>query len=361
MAYPSNITQGVPAAYQGGGTFVPDSAYQGGGWYSYGQRGTHYSYGQLQRLWLNAGGNPQLAPTMAAIAEQKESGGWNGAWNSSGATGLWQIEWPGSAPPGWSRERLFNPLENAKAAARLSGNSMSGIQSNWAGDLNGLQVPGTPPSKGYPQAKGLTGTYSTMSATTTSSTSGPNASLAASAGNVLSAGSGMLHGAAVMLDRFFALGAPGQGWRFVFGLGMAGGGFASYRAFTSGDDGDGNLPLAIAFAGVAAICAFMTLRQWPQAGGKAIKPGAYVVDVLRDEPPPSGPSSLSSGEVDLTETALGGMLGLWAAGKVAQGISAGSGAVSSIMNGILGYKALTSGGAGDVTPTDPVPVPDVVA
>ena len=130
MGYPSNITQGVPPAYQGHGVFVADPAYDGGGWWSYPDRGTRYDYAQLQRIWLDAGGSPQLAPTMAAIAGQVESGGWNGAWNSTGATGLWQIEWPSSAPPGWSREMLFNPLDNAKAAVRLSGNNLSGVQSN---------------------------------------------------------------------------------------------------------------------------------------------------------------------------------------------------------------------------------------
>lgn len=51
---------------------------------------TTYSYGQLEGLWINAGGDPSKAPLMAAIA-LAESGGSTTARNPSGATGLWQI------------------------------------------------------------------------------------------------------------------------------------------------------------------------------------------------------------------------------------------------------------------------------
>jgi hypothetical protein len=47
-------------------------------------------YGQLEGLWNQAGGPPNLAATMAAIAEA-ESGGNPNARNPSGASGLWQI------------------------------------------------------------------------------------------------------------------------------------------------------------------------------------------------------------------------------------------------------------------------------
>ena len=361
MGYPSNITQGVPKAYQGNGVFVSDPAYDGGGWTSYPARGTQYDYAQLQRIWLDAGGSPQLAPTMAAIAGQVESGGWNGAWNSTGATGLWQIEWPSSAPPGWSREMLFNPLDNAKAAVRLSGNNISGVQSNWSGDLSKIRLSSTPPAKSYPPPKGLNGVpgggVSTMSSS--SGGSAQTTSLITGVGSALSAGSGILHGTALWLDRFAALGAPGQGWRIAFGLGGIAAGAGAYKAFTSGDDeGEGNLPLSIALLGVASVCAFMTLRRWPQAGGRAIKPGAYLVDIATDRIPPAGPSGISPTEVDLTETFLGGLVGLWAAAKAARAVSAGTNAVSGILGDILGYLGLRgagSGGGGGVGEVPPVP------
>ncbi len=351
MGYPSNITQGVPAAYQGNGVFVADPAYDGGGYYSYPDRGTRYSEPQLQRIWLDAGGSRSLAPTMAAIASQVESGGYAGAWNSSGATGLWQIEWPSSAPQGWSRQKLFNPLDNARAAVRLSGNNLAGVQSNWSGDLSKITLPGGGPSSTYPAPGGLNGGISTMS-----STSAQTTSLVSGVGSALSAGTGILHGAAVWLDRFAALGAPGQGWRIAFGLGGLGAGVGAWKAFTAGGDLDGdggNLPLSIALVGVASVCAFMTLRRWPQAGGRAIKPGAYLVDIATDRIPPAGPSGISPTEVDLTETFLGGMVGLWAASKAARVVSGGNSIIQDIL-GFLGLRGASgaAGGGGEVPPVE---------
>ena len=149
VTYPSDYFGGVPAQYATGGQFVPDQSYQGGGYYAYYNKGTQFTYPQLERLWLNAGGSPSLDGVMAKIAED-ESGGYNGDWNSSGATGLWQIEYPSSAPAGMTRQELFNPANNAKAAVRLSGNTMSGVLSNWAGDsLAGVQ--NVPPAASVPK------------------------------------------------------------------------------------------------------------------------------------------------------------------------------------------------------------------
>ena len=69
----------------------------------------HYSYAQLEGLWVRAGGPAKLAPLMAAIAMAESSGDSN-AHNPSGATGLWQIlgnPFPGNA---------FDPLTNARMA-----------------------------------------------------------------------------------------------------------------------------------------------------------------------------------------------------------------------------------------------------
>lgn len=68
-----------------------------------------YSAGELEALWINAGGAPTLAIPMAAIA-LAESGGNPSAHNPSGATGLWQIlgnPFPGNA---------YDPATNAKMA-----------------------------------------------------------------------------------------------------------------------------------------------------------------------------------------------------------------------------------------------------
>jgi hypothetical protein len=74
--------------------------------------GTLYTYAQLEGLWINAGGSSSLAPTMAAIAEA-ESGGCSTAYNSSGATGLWQIL--GAVDPA-DQANLTDPATNAKEA-----------------------------------------------------------------------------------------------------------------------------------------------------------------------------------------------------------------------------------------------------
>src|SRR5262249_46710665 len=68
-----------------------------------------FTYGQLESLWIQAGGSKALAPLMAAIA-MAESGGNSDARNPSGASGLWQIlgnPFPGNA---------FDPQVNAKMA-----------------------------------------------------------------------------------------------------------------------------------------------------------------------------------------------------------------------------------------------------
>ena len=88
------------------------------------------TYSQLEQLWIQAGGSPTLAPYAAATAIV-ESGGDPTAYNPSGATGLWQIEYPGSDVLGYSSAQLDNPLDNAKAAVALSKNTMAGLLSNW--------------------------------------------------------------------------------------------------------------------------------------------------------------------------------------------------------------------------------------
>jgi hypothetical protein len=95
------------------------------------------SYAQLKALWIQNGGDPAWAPTMAAIA-LVESGGKTDAYNASGATGLWQIEVP---LHGKSYAQMIDPNQNAAEAVSLLGNGQ-GI-SNWGkgtGDWLGTQI-----------------------------------------------------------------------------------------------------------------------------------------------------------------------------------------------------------------------------
>lgn len=71
---------------------------------------TVFSYSQLEQLWDQAGGNPSLAPLMAAIAEAESSGNSN-ATGGVGEKGLWQIN-----PNAWGSLATYDPLGNAKAA-----------------------------------------------------------------------------------------------------------------------------------------------------------------------------------------------------------------------------------------------------
>lgn len=88
-----------------------------------------YSKRDLERLWVNAGGPKAQAATAAAVA-LAESGGQPGAYNSSGASGLWQIL--GTVVPG----DVFDPQVNAQNAVKKykdAGNSFS----PWVAYTNG--------------------------------------------------------------------------------------------------------------------------------------------------------------------------------------------------------------------------------
>lgn len=149
MTYPSDITQGIPPQYgisEGPWEFQPDLSYAGGGWYSAPQRGQHYNLAQLERIALDAGATPDQAGNLATIAYYSESGGYSGAWNSSGATGLWQEEWPanyGTASNPKTREKLFTPHVNARVAVAQVRNPGTGY-SPWGSDAH--WDPGIPPA-----------------------------------------------------------------------------------------------------------------------------------------------------------------------------------------------------------------------
>lgn len=81
---------------------------------------TTLSQSQLESLWIQAGGDPSLAPTMAAITVP-ESGSnpssvQQGVPYSQQGWGLWQIT-PGNSEPQFGvNQALLNPLNNARAA-----------------------------------------------------------------------------------------------------------------------------------------------------------------------------------------------------------------------------------------------------
>jgi Transglycosylase SLT domain len=274
---------------------------------------TTYSFSQLEQLWLNAGGSPTFKVLMAAVAEI-ESGGRSDALNPSGATGIWQIEWPlhkGIVPAATSQQALYDPQVNAEAAVKLSGNAFAGINSNWLVDETPAGAAlALARQHGY-DGPGVAGGNSTVAPPVDvaqplgggGSSSGPLADVTSA---VSQAGT-LLGDAAKALDWFFHFFKPGQGWRLAFGAGAVVatyGGIRSWQSASSSDDATAALPLAVLLFGLAALAGFMTLRQWPTSGGK---------------PPAAGAAPAS--DAGAIEVGLGAILAVWAASKAAQGLS----------------------------------------
>ena len=120
---------------------------------------TKLTFAQIEALWLQAGGAPAYAATMAGIAEFESGGGWVEAVAGSspgaaaktstdgygGSYGLWQINGShagitdptppsqgGATPPAAWVTSMENPLYNAQQAVALLGNG-SGM-SAWTND-----------------------------------------------------------------------------------------------------------------------------------------------------------------------------------------------------------------------------------
>ena len=201
------------------------------------------TYSQLEQLWIQAGGSPTLAPYAAATAIV-ESGGDPTAYNASGATGLWQIEYPGSDVLGYSSAQLDNPLDNAKAAVALSKNTMAGLLSNWTAyepagaaaaivKQNGGKIPATTTASttssttGTGTVQGIQGNDPGVSApgatpsgaiTPGGSTTTPATPSSTGLPSILSGASGLLYDVSTALDYFFGMFGRGNGWRLVFAV-----------------------------------------------------------------------------------------------------------------------------------------------
>lgn len=310
-----------------------------------------HTFSQLEDLWTGAGGSKTFAPLMAAVAEV-ESSGRDDATNPSGATGLWQIEWPlhrGIVPGATSQQALFNPQVNAAAAVKLANNSMTGIYNNW---IRWETPPGAAMAlakqHGYggPAAPGLI-QANAGDATAAGAGNGPaGSSPIGDVTSAVSAAGTLLGDLAKALDWMFHFFKPGQGWRLAFGGAavLAGyGGIRSWQSAAQSEDPGAAMPLAVLLFALASLSAFMTLRQWPQPGGKPITPGAYAVATLEGKPPE--PGAAPGSDADAIEVGLGAILALWGASKAAQGL-AGLGGLLGGLAGLLGRGA--AAGAGEV-------------
>jgi hypothetical protein len=290
---------------------------------------TQYTFAQVEDLWTGAGGSAIFAPLMAAVAEV-ESGLNSDNYNASGASGLWQIEVPlhDSIIPGGAAN-VFNPQANAQAAVTLSGNTIKGIYDNWLQFEPAGKAVGIATANGYtgPGAEPALNPNGTSVDSPASTSTNP---LDAVSGTV-SEMSTLLGDSAKALDWFFHFFKPGQGWRILLGAGAglsAWGGVRAWMAAADSDDGSSALPLAVLLFGAAFLCGFMTLRQWPDPGGKPILPTAYAVDIVTGKPPSAGAPPGS--DAAAIEAGLGALIALWGASKIASGLGGLSGLLGNL-------------------------------
>jgi hypothetical protein len=112
-------------------------------------------------------------------------------------------------------------------------------------------------------------------------------------------------------------------------------------------DDTGNLPLAIALIGGGLLTGYMAYRPWPVSGGKSLKPGAYMYQILEGQTPAAGPPAVSAAEVQATEYALDMVLGVWAVTKLSKVlVDVATTLYDAVMAGIGGLSSLLGAGGG---------------
>lgn len=119
-----------------------------------GGKGTQFSYGQLEQLWINAGGPRSRAALMAAIA-MAESHGCSSALNSIRACGLWQIH-------PYQNGCLDGPTNARMAVAKYQSQGLGAWQSYTNGAYKQFLNPGTTPDPNVPGPKSGGGTTATL-------------------------------------------------------------------------------------------------------------------------------------------------------------------------------------------------------
>lgn len=303
----------------------------------------YFTYSQLEQLWINAGGSSAVAPVMAAIA-MAESGGKSDAVNQNGNgttdRGLWQIN------SIWGNLSTFDVTTNADAAVAVY--NQQGITAwstynngNYKQFLQGGSVP--------------TGTADTAASATPSSTN-PGTSL--NPIDALNNINALFHGVAQGLNYLFWIFQPGQGWRFVMGVGGVASGVGAAKLYMSpsvSNEKSATFPAAILLTGVSLLFLYMTLRAWPvTTDNKAIRPAAYAVMILKGEKPEAGPSGADN--TDAIQLGLETIASIWIVSKVAQGVSGiagAAGALGGIWAAIKGlFKSGGSGGGPEIPPIE---------
>ena len=240
-----------------------------------------YTYGQLEELWIKAGGNKALAPLMAAIALAESSGNPN-ATNptDNGGTqtswGLWQISDGTHNQP---VAGILDPLTNAKAAVakyRSQGLGAWGTYTSGAYQqfYKGDVVPTNLPQGGNSQTQNAT-----LTGWTVPSIPGPLgipgeiasaiAGLwdnAGKLGSTVDALTQIARGFTVVLHAFEWLFVPSHWVRiiaFISGLFFAIPGLYALMKSANGTSGDATLALGILLVTVSGILFFIAFHNLP--------------------------------------------------------------------------------------------------
>jgi hypothetical protein len=258
---------------------------------SYAAGGTIESYGQLESLWDQAGGPPNMAALMAAIAEAESTGAVD-AHNPSGASGLWQIL--GLPFPG----NVFDPLTNAKmAVSKWRSQGLGAWATYTSGAYKQFLKGGIPPG-----ALGSSGAAQTI---TQPKWSGPGG-----AWSVL--GGAVLKNVTAAANAFLSKMAPSGAAGVPFGAPGGSGAHGAYSALHLGRTDQG-----VDFGGQGRVDAVLpgTVMSiglwpgWPGTGGVVYKTARGNVYVMEDFTPGVQPGQQLTGG-QFIGTAMGGPSGI---------------------------------------------------
>ena len=279
-----------------------------------------YSYGQLESLWVKAGGSRALAPLMAAIAMAESAG--NPAANNyddnggrQTSWGLWQVSdgthnWPGQQDPNV-------PINNARyAVAKYQAQGLGAWGTYDSGAYKQYYQGSTPPSS-LPQGGGGGQQASTAAWWDPSSIVGGIESLWKNAGNVANAGDALgqiAQGFTTLLKAFEWLFVPSHWVRifaFFFGLLFLIPGLYAMMRASQGGQGDITLALAILFIVLAGILLFIAFHNLPQDVGNLQELLAWLSDSIRQ-----GKAAQTTAPGVIPDNGLGGRVAQTAGGAV---------------------------------------------
>ena len=259
------------------------------------------TYGQLEQLWISAGGSKALAPLMAAIALAESSGN-PGATNPTDnngtqtSWGLWQISDGTHNQPA---PDILTPLGNAKAAVAKY-------------EQQGLSAWGTYDSGAYKQY--YRGSVPPSQIPAIVSTGGGGATTDAWWSSI--PGAGLLGGASTAvtdishaLEWFFKPGNIARIIAFFFGLLLGIPGLIALLR-VGGGSGDISLALGILLVTLSGACFFIAFHNLPTDISSIGELLAWISASIREGKPAAGTEAI------IPDNGLGARVGKVAGGAV---------------------------------------------